>query len=232
MLISTGSQGEPMSALSRMAARDHPIRIAEGDTVILASSLVPGNETSVSRIINELTRLGAHVVHKGNALVHVSGHAPAGELLYVLNLVRPGNFMPVHGEWRHLQAHADLAALTGVAAGQHRDRRGRRGRGPGRRQDRGDRQRAVRLRLRGRHVGGRDHRGVAEGPADPGRRGLHLGRGRGRLHQRQAGRPARRSTPAGQASTRRRSPRSARWSRRPWPARRRTASARSTSCGR
>jgi ribonuclease J len=115
VLISTGSQGEPMSALSRMAARDHPIRIAEGDTVILASSLVPGNETAVSRIINELTRLGAQVVHKGNALVHVSGHAPAGELLYVLNLVQPGNFIPVHGEWRHLKAHADLAALTGIA---------------------------------------------------------------------------------------------------------------------
>jgi ribonuclease J len=114
VLISTGSQGEPMSALSRMAGRDHPIRIAEGDTVILASSLVPGNETAVSRIINDLTRLGAQVVHKGNALVHVSGHAPAGELLYVLNLVRPGNFIPVHGEWRHLKAHADLAALTGV----------------------------------------------------------------------------------------------------------------------
>jgi ribonuclease J len=116
VLISTGSQGEPMSALSRMAGRDHPIRIAEGDTVILASSLVPGNETAVGRIINDLTRLGAQVVHKGNALVHVSGHAPAGELLYVLNLVRPGNFVPVHGEWRHLKAHADLAALTGVPA--------------------------------------------------------------------------------------------------------------------
>src|SRR6185312_13386829 len=106
--------GEPMSALSRMAGRDHPIRIARGDTVILASSLVPGNETAVSRVINNLTRLGAKVVHKGNALVHVSGHAPAGELLYVLNMVRPANFMPVHGEWRHLQAHAELAALTGV----------------------------------------------------------------------------------------------------------------------
>ena len=116
VLISTGSQGEPMSALSRMAGRDHPIRIAQGDTVILASSLVPGNETAVSRIINELTRLGARVVHKGNALVHVSGHAPAGELLYVLNLVKPRNFIPVHGEWRHLKAHADLAALTGVPA--------------------------------------------------------------------------------------------------------------------
>jgi ribonuclease J len=75
---------------------------------------VPGNEAAVSRIINDLTRLGATVVHKGNALVHVSGHAPAGELLYVLNLVKPRNFMPVHGEWRHLRAHAHLASLTGV----------------------------------------------------------------------------------------------------------------------
>ena len=114
VLISTGSQGEPMSALSRMAGRDHQIRIAEGDTVILASSLVPGNENAVSRVINDLTRLGARVVHKGNALVHVSGHAPAGELLYVLNLVRQSNFIPVHGEWRHLKAHAGLAAQTGV----------------------------------------------------------------------------------------------------------------------
>ncbi|HEY2688953.1 MAG TPA: ribonuclease J [Streptosporangiaceae bacterium] len=117
VLISTGSQGEPMSALARMAGRDHPIRIAEGDTVILASSLVPGNETAVSRIINDLTRLGARVVHRGNAMVHVSGHAPAGELLYVLNLTRPSNFVPVHGEWRHLKAHANLAALTGVPDG-------------------------------------------------------------------------------------------------------------------
>jgi ribonuclease J len=117
VLISTGSQGEPMSALSRMAGRDHPIRVTAGDTVILASSLIPGNETAVYRVINGLTRLGARVVHKGNALVHVSGHASAGELLYVLNLVRPSNFMPVHGEWRHLRAHARLAALTGVPEG-------------------------------------------------------------------------------------------------------------------
>jgi ribonuclease J len=114
VLISTGSQGEPMSALSRMAGRDHPIRIAEGDMVILASSLVPGNEAAVARIINDLTRLGAVVIHRGNARVHVSGHAPAVELLYVLNAVRPSNFVPVHGEWRHLKAHAELAALTGV----------------------------------------------------------------------------------------------------------------------
>jgi ribonuclease J len=114
VLISTGSQGEPMSALSRMAGRDHPIRIAEGDTVVLASSLIPGNETAVYRVINGLTRLGAIVIHKGGSLVHVSGHANAGELLFVLNVTKPGNFLPVHGEWRHLRAHASLAALSGV----------------------------------------------------------------------------------------------------------------------
>jgi len=114
VLISTGSQGEPMSALSRMAGRDHPIRIAAGDTVILASSLIPGNESAVWRVVNGLTRWGAKVVHKDSALVHVSGHAPAGELLYLLNLVKPRNFIPVHGEWRHLKAHARLASLTGV----------------------------------------------------------------------------------------------------------------------
>src|SRR5262249_57096686 len=84
-----------------------------GDTVILASSLIPGNETAVYRVINALTRWGARVVHRGNAVVHVSGHAAAGELLYVLNLAKPRNFMPVHGEWRHLRAHARLASLTG-----------------------------------------------------------------------------------------------------------------------
>ena len=114
VLICTGSQGEPMSALSRMANRDHQIRVTRGDTVLLASSLIPGNENAVNRVINGLTRWGARVVHKGNALVHVSGHAPAGELLYVLNLTKPGNFMPIHGEWRHLRAHAALAELTGV----------------------------------------------------------------------------------------------------------------------
>ncbi len=115
VLISTGSQGEPLSALSRMANRDHPVRIEEGDTVVLASSLIPGNETAVFRVVNGLGRWGANVVHKGNALVHVSGHAPAGELLYVLNLTRPSNFLPIHGEWRHLRAHAELARLSGVA---------------------------------------------------------------------------------------------------------------------
>jgi ribonuclease J len=97
-----------------MANRDHQIRITRGDTVLLASSLIPGNENAVNRVINGLTRWGGRVVHKGNALVHVSGHASAGELLYVLNLTRPGNFVPIHGEWRHLRAHAELAELTGV----------------------------------------------------------------------------------------------------------------------
>ncbi|HEY7489189.1 MAG TPA: ribonuclease J [Streptosporangiaceae bacterium] len=114
VLICTGSQGEPMSALSRMANRDHQIRVAKGDTVLLASSLIPGNENAVNRVINGLTRWGARVIHKGNALVHVSGHSSAGELLYVLNLTKPSNFMPIHGEWRHLRAHAALAELTGV----------------------------------------------------------------------------------------------------------------------
>ncbi|WP_109473249.1 ribonuclease J [Ornithinimicrobium cavernae] len=116
VLICTGSQGEPMAALSRMANRDHKIEVGEGDTVLMASSLIPGNENAVYRVINGLTRLGANVVHKGNALVHVSGHASAGELLYCYNIVRPRNVMPVHGEWRHLVANGDLAIATGVPA--------------------------------------------------------------------------------------------------------------------
>ncbi len=114
VLICTGSQGEPMAALSRMANRDHRIDVGEGDTVLLASSLIPGNENAVYRVINGLMRLGADVVHKGNAKVHVSGHASAGELLYCYNIVKPRNVMPVHGEWRHLVANGDLAIQTGV----------------------------------------------------------------------------------------------------------------------
>jgi ribonuclease J len=115
VLVSTGSQGEPMSALSRIAANDHHVvQIQPGDTVVLASSLIPGNENSVYRVINGLTRHGANVIHKGNALVHVSGHASAGELLYCYNIVKPRNVMPVHGEIRHLHANADLAIQTGV----------------------------------------------------------------------------------------------------------------------
>jgi ribonuclease J len=114
VLICTGSQGEPMAALSRMANGDHQIRVGEGDTVILASSLIPGNENSVFRVINELTRFGAKVVHKANAMVHVSGHAAAGELLYCYNIVKPKYVLPIHGEWRHLKANAELAIQSGV----------------------------------------------------------------------------------------------------------------------
>jgi ribonuclease J len=115
LLISTGSQGEPLSALSRMANRDHQtVRIGADDTILLASSLIPGNETSVGQVINGLSRLGATVVHRSTALVHVSGHAPAGELRFLLNAVRPANHMPVHGEWRHLRAHAAIARSTGI----------------------------------------------------------------------------------------------------------------------
>jgi len=116
VLICTGSQGEPMAALSRMANRDHRINVGPGDTVLLASSLIPGNENAVYRVINGLMRLGANVVHKGNAKVHVSGHASAGELLYAYNIVRPRNVLPVHGEWRHMYANAQLARSTGVPA--------------------------------------------------------------------------------------------------------------------
>jgi ribonuclease J len=115
LYICTGSQGEPLSALSRMANREHPsIRIAPDDLILLASSLIPGNENSVFTVINGLSRLGAKVVHKSTALVHVSGHAPAGELRYLLNAVRPRNLMPVHGEWRHLRAFAAIARSTGM----------------------------------------------------------------------------------------------------------------------
>jgi ribonuclease J len=115
VLISTGSQGEPLSALSRIAQRNHHfVHIEEGDTVVLASSLIPGNENAVYRVINGLARWGANVVHKGNALVHVSGHASAGELLYCYNIVRPRNVLPVHGEIRHMRANAALARATGV----------------------------------------------------------------------------------------------------------------------
>jgi len=116
VFVSTGSQGEPLSALSRMARGDHrSITLRPGDTVVLASSLIPGNETAIFSVINALTRLGANVVHQGNAKVHVSGHASAGELLFLYNALRPSNVMPVHGEWKHLRANAELAVKTGVA---------------------------------------------------------------------------------------------------------------------
>ena len=114
VFMSTGSQGEPMAVLSRMANQEHQIEVGKGDTVILASSLIPGNENAVYRVINGLIALGANVVHKGTAKVHVSGHAAAGELLYCYNIVKPKNVFPIHGEVRHLHANVALAIETGV----------------------------------------------------------------------------------------------------------------------
>lgn len=110
----TGSQGEPMAVLSKMANSEHEISVGEGDTVILASSLIPGNENAVYRVIDQLTRHRANVVHKGNAKVHVSGHAASGELLYCYNLLKPKNALPIHGEYRHLIANGNLAKQTGL----------------------------------------------------------------------------------------------------------------------
>ena len=116
VIICTGSQGEPYAALSLMAAGQHrQITLQSGDTVVMASSVIPGNEHAIYRSINGLFRQGAHVVHKGVADVHVSGHAAAEELRYFHNIVRPSYFVPVHGEYRHLVAHKEIAEETGLA---------------------------------------------------------------------------------------------------------------------
>jgi ribonuclease J len=115
VIICTGSQGEPFAALSRIAAGTHKqVRLEPGDTVVMASSVIPGNEHAIFRSINGLFRQGAHVVHKGVAAVHVSGHASADELKFFHNIVRARNFVPVHGEYRHMVAHAALARETGM----------------------------------------------------------------------------------------------------------------------
>ncbi|MBS3957185.1 MAG: ribonuclease J [Clostridiales bacterium] len=115
VVLSTGSQGEPLSALSRMAMSEHKtVTIEAGDTVVISATPVPGNEKAVSKVINRLTHSGAHVMHKGVADVHVSGHAAAEELKLMLNLTSPTYFVPIHGESRHLHSHADLAFAVGV----------------------------------------------------------------------------------------------------------------------
>jgi ribonuclease J len=116
VIITTGSQGEPMSALTRLSVHDHPrVKITPGDTVVISATPIPGNEKSVSKTINNLYRLGATVVHGTAATqAHVSGHAAQEELLLMLNLVRPKYFIPVHGEYRMLVTHAGLARRTGV----------------------------------------------------------------------------------------------------------------------
>ncbi|MDO8848386.1 MAG: ribonuclease J [Coriobacteriia bacterium] len=115
VVLCTGSQGEPLSALARIANGDHKtVQIEAGDTVVISASPVPGNEKAVSRVMNRLYRAGANVVHKGIAKIHVSGHGSAEELKLMLNLVSPDNFMPIHGEMRHLHAHAELARAVGL----------------------------------------------------------------------------------------------------------------------
>jgi ribonuclease J len=114
-IICTGSQGEPMSALSLMAAHEHKwVKINEDDVVVISAHAIPGNEVNVTRVINSLYQAGAEVVHDGNAPVHVSGHASQEELKFVLNLVQPDWFIPVHGEYRHMVHHAELAEQSGV----------------------------------------------------------------------------------------------------------------------
>jgi ribonuclease J len=115
LLITTGTQGEPMAALSRMARREHrQITIRPGDLIILSSSLIPGNEEAVFGVTNMLAQIGAEVITNKDAMVHTSGHGYSGELLFLYNAARPKNAMPVHGEWRHLRANRQLAISTGV----------------------------------------------------------------------------------------------------------------------
>jgi ribonuclease J len=115
LVLCTGSQGEPFSALTLMAGREHKwVRIEPGDTVVLSSSLIPGNEAAVYRTMNDLARQGAEMFHRGNAKVHVSGHAAQGELSLLLTTLRPRHVVPVHGEYRHLAQHARLARQTGI----------------------------------------------------------------------------------------------------------------------
>ncbi len=115
VVLCTGSQGEPLSALARIAAGEHrTIQLEKGDTVVISATPVPGNEKAVSRVMNRLYKAGAHVVHKGIARVHVSGHAAAEELKLMINLVNPDCVMPIHGEMRHLHAHRALALAVGI----------------------------------------------------------------------------------------------------------------------
>jgi ribonuclease J len=115
LILSTGSQGEPNSALALMAASEHKyVQVAEGDVVILSARVIPGHERTVTRVVNQLLRLGAEVLWEPVAFVHVSGHASQDELRLMLNLVRPAFFIPVHGEYRHLQAHGRLARSVGI----------------------------------------------------------------------------------------------------------------------
>ncbi|HLB25938.1 MAG TPA: ribonuclease J, partial [Nitrospirota bacterium] len=115
VIITTGSQGEPMSAMNRMAMGEHKqIKIKPGDTVIISAKIIPGNERSISRIINHLAMRGAEVIYEKTSEIHVSGHASKEELKLMLNIVKPRYFIPVHGEYRHVVSHASLARKVGI----------------------------------------------------------------------------------------------------------------------
>jgi ribonuclease J len=114
-LVTTGTQGEPMAALSRMSRGEHrSITLTRGDLIIMSSSQIPGNEEAIFGVLDALAKIGVRVVTNGQVRIHVSGHAYAGELLFLYNGVRPRNVMPVHGTWRHLRANAALAVKSGV----------------------------------------------------------------------------------------------------------------------
>lgn len=114
VLVCTGSQGEPLSALARMARGQHKVQVSQDDTVILSARLIPGNEEDIFRVINGLSKRGVRVLHRDNATVHASGHAGAVDLARIVQLAKPKHFLPIHGEWRHLQAHAKLAVSAGL----------------------------------------------------------------------------------------------------------------------
>ena len=115
VILSTGSQGEPNSALALMAAGEHKyVQVQPGDLVIISARVIPGNERTIGRVVNALYRLGAEVLYEDNAFVHVSGHAAQDDLKLMLNLTRPRYFIPVHGEYRHLLGHARLAESVGL----------------------------------------------------------------------------------------------------------------------
>jgi ribonuclease J len=117
VILSTGSQGEPNSALALMAAQEHKyVRVDRGDLVIISARVIPGNERTIGRVVNALYRLGAEVLYEDNAFVHVSGHASQDDLRRMLSLTRPRYFIPVHGEYRHLLGHARLARSAGIDA--------------------------------------------------------------------------------------------------------------------
>src|SRR2546428_11136865 len=115
VILSTGSQGEPHSALALMAAGEHKyVKVERGDLAIISARVIPGNERTIGRVVNALYRLGAEVLYEDNAFVHVSGHASQEDLKLMLSLTRPRYFVPVHGEYRHLLGHARLAASVGL----------------------------------------------------------------------------------------------------------------------